>query len=220
MRGSTRSGATPAAGRAQLNPRPRACEDAACRLPVPMSAHWQRLGPFRRRPALACAGILGTLVDTNTRSHSFPPPSASGDQDPAHRLPEFACGDCGPSLLAVNDDGQDSREARSQTVAEPATTIIPHPTARPIFLCRPERVRGIPMKREILPFKADIPSARLQEKEKPNLRPILTILSRSQIQRNNWSRPCYSRAGLLIDLTLSCRLGPSSQGGPAKANWP
>ncbi len=42
------------------------------------------------------------------------------------------------------------------------------PMARPNFLCRPDRVSGIPIFLEILPFAPEIPRARFQENEKPN----------------------------------------------------
>jgi hypothetical protein len=45
------------------------------------------------------------------------------------------------------------------------------PTARPTFLCRPDRVRVIPNFLEILPFVPEMPSARFQENENPNFLP-------------------------------------------------
>jgi len=47
-----------------------------------------------------------------------------------------------------------------------------HPMARPNFLCRPDRVNGIPIFREIWLFAPEIPKARFQEKEKPNFLPM------------------------------------------------
>ena len=46
------------------------------------------------------------------------------------------------------------------------------PMARPNFLCRPDRVSGIPIFLEILPLAPEIPRARFQENEKPSLRPM------------------------------------------------
>ena len=54
-----------------------------------------------------------------------------------------------------------------------ATIMMQQPMALPIFLCLPERVSGIPMAREILPFAEDIPSARFHENEKPYFLPMV-----------------------------------------------
>jgi hypothetical protein len=48
-----------------------------------------------------------------------------------------------------------------------------HPIALPIALCRPDRVKGMPIFLESLAFCAEIPRARFHEKEKPNFLPIL-----------------------------------------------
>lgn len=45
-----------------------------------------------------------------------------------------------------------------------------HPVIRPNLRCRPERVSGIPIWREMRPFAAEMPVARFHEKEKPYLR--------------------------------------------------
>jgi len=47
-----------------------------------------------------------------------------------------------------------------------------HPMARPNFLCRPDRVKGIPIFREIRLFAPEIPRARFQENENPNFLPM------------------------------------------------
>ena len=49
----------------------------------------------------------------------------------------------------------------------------PPDNTRPTLRCRPDRVSGIPIILEILPFAEDTPNARLQENEKPNFLPIL-----------------------------------------------
>ncbi len=49
---------------------------------------------------------------------------------------------------------------------------IQHPTAFPIFRCRPERVRGSPILRLSFPFADDIPIARFQLKLNPYFFPI------------------------------------------------
>lgn len=43
------------------------------------------------------------------------------------------------------------------------TIVIAHPNAAPSFLCLPERVRGMPIDRDILDFAAEIPNNRFQE---------------------------------------------------------
>jgi len=43
---------------------------------------------------------------------------------------------------------------------------------RPIFRSCPDRVSGIPVMRENLPFAADMPSNLFHENENPNLLPI------------------------------------------------
>ena len=48
------------------------------------------------------------------------------------------------------------------------------PIALPTFLWRPDRVNGIPIFREIFPFKADKPLALRHDHENPNLRPIIS----------------------------------------------
>ena len=48
------------------------------------------------------------------------------------------------------------------------------PNARPAFRCRPERVRGIPICLDILPFIAETPMARFHENEKPYFLPIIS----------------------------------------------
>ncbi len=57
---------------------------------------------------------------------------------------------------------------------DPTNTAIgtQHPAARPILRCLPDLVRGIPICRDIFPFIAEMPSARLQENEKPYFLPI------------------------------------------------
>ncbi len=50
------------------------------------------------------------------------------------------------------------------------------PIAWPNLRCLPDRVRGIPIARDIFPFAEEIPSARFQENEKPNFLPIADYL--------------------------------------------
>jgi hypothetical protein len=45
---------------------------------------------------------------------------------------------------------------------------IKHPSIRPIFFCRPDRVSGMPIFRESFPLAAESPIARFHENEKPN----------------------------------------------------
>lgn len=53
-----------------------------------------------------------------------------------------------------------------------------HPKARPIFRWRPERVKGIPVWREILLFMPEMPTARFHEKEKPYFLPMVSASRR------------------------------------------
>ena len=52
------------------------------------------------------------------------------------------------------------------------------PAMRPAFLCRPDRVSGTPMVRDIFPFVADTPVSRLHDREIPYLfRLTMSLLS-------------------------------------------
>jgi hypothetical protein len=59
-------------------------------------------------------------------------------------------------------------------------SMTEQPSIRPIFCWRPDRVSGIPIMREIRPFKADSPLARFHDHEKPKLlrRAIIVLLIR------------------------------------------
>lgn len=48
-----------------------------------------------------------------------------------------------------------------------------HPAARPTLRCRPDRVKGTPIFREILPFIPEMPVARFHENEKPCFLPMI-----------------------------------------------
>ena len=60
------------------------------------------------------------------------------------------------------------------TPASRPRAIVIHPTAVPALRCLPERVRGIPIAREIRAFSAEIPIARFQLKDRPGI-PVLLL---------------------------------------------
>jgi len=61
---------------------------------------------------------------------------------------------------------------KNDAPAAMAAIDIQQPTALPIFLCLPDRVKGMPILREIRPLAADKPDALFQENEKPCFFPI------------------------------------------------
>ncbi len=67
-----------------------------------------------------------------------------------------------------------------------------HPSIRPTFRWRPDRVRGIPICRESRAFIPEMPTALFQEKENPYLRLLLRAIG---------SRP------LSEELSYLCRTG-------------
>ena len=75
-------------------------------------------------------------------------------------------------------------QAAIQTRAEAVPTVMiaagmQQPVMRPIFRCRPDRVSGIPICRDSLPFAADSPLALFHDHDKPNFlfRPTVCLPS-------------------------------------------
>jgi hypothetical protein len=71
--------------------------------------------------------------------------------------------------IGSGEKNQDTSQITSISPVIPAVMGTTHPIARPNFRCRPDRVNGMPILREIRPLAADTPSARFHEKDNPGI---------------------------------------------------
>ena len=81
--------------------------------------------------------------------------------------------------MAEAPPSEAARPKRPYTMSHTAMAVRPptkstkntqQPSIRPSFRCRPERVRGMPVRRDSRALAAEIPRARFQENDKPYLR--------------------------------------------------
>jgi hypothetical protein len=95
-----------------------------------------------------------------------------------------------------------------------APTKKQQPRALPIIRCRPDRVSGIPMRREILCLNVEMPNARFQEKDKPYFLMAyfcLRLAAGGQAecnQRRRYETDCFSLSaatGIRRDTPVSAR---------------
>jgi len=81
--------------------------------------------------------------------------------------------------MAEAPPSEPARPKRPYTMSHTAMAVRPptkstkntqQPSIRPSFRCRPERVRGMPVRRDSRALAAEIPTARFHENDKPYLR--------------------------------------------------
>lgn len=75
---------------------------------------------------------------------------------------------------------------------------IQQPAERPTLRCLPDRVSGIPIARDSLPFAAEMPTARFHEKENPYFLPISPPLPDGQLSASNFGSICRRSYGVVL----------------------